>query len=475
MNEPYGAESDMLNRWPFLNVFKASRQAFQPGRLVLAAMGLLCSILFGTVLDFVWLTSGGGLTGEELSASPLIARVPVMPAEPPVVEAEDDDATGAEDGEDETTPPPARREPKVGIFSSLRQHSVHCVSQSLTAARKLQLTGHMGHVRSQLNRRGGQDLRLNVSEGYGVAAFLIAGGNGVFWVLRNHWFFSLVLFTGLLIIWSLFGGAICRLATMRFASGEHVPLGDAFRFARERLANFVLGPASVLGVILVLGLCLTVGAFIVNYTWVIGSVAGSVLFGGALMVGTLIGVVAFGLLGSIHLMWPTIAVEGSDFLDAMSRSFSYFLQAIERTIGYALIALIYGSFIWLIVRFVALLILWMTHGFLEIGNSDMNGMWATPSYDALFVQPETASGVGTLLPFAVKVWVKLFILFLHGYLISYYLTASTIIYHLLRRAVDDTELDDVYIESDEDAKPAAVTAAPAPAADDSASTSGGAS
>jgi hypothetical protein len=60
---------------------------------------------------------------------------------------------------------------------------------------------------------------------------------------------------------------------------------------------------------------------------------------------------------------------------------------------------------------------------------------------------------------------------LGAFAISFYFSANTIIYYLMRREVDATELDDVYLEqSDEDfAEPAPPTTAPtAPGADASA-------
>src|SRR5208337_932360 len=52
--------------------------------------------------------------------------------------------------------------------------------------------------------------------------------------------------------------------------------------------------------------------------------------------------------------------------------------------------------------------------------------------------------------FLVSVWVYLVIALLGAYVVSFYFSANTIIYYLMRREVDATELDDVYLEQPDD-------------------------
>src|SRR2546421_188290 len=68
--------------------------------------------------------------------------------------------------------------------------------------------------------------------------------------------------------------------------------------------------------------------------------------------------------------------------------------------------------------------------------------------------------------FLVSAWVYLVISLLGAYLISFYFSASTIIYYLMRREVDATELDDVYLEQSDDefAEPTAGAVGPGPGA-----------
>ena len=50
----------------------------------------------------------------------------------------------------------------------------------------------------------------------------------------------------------------------------------------------------------------------------------------------------------------------------------------------------------------------------------------------------------------ISFWVYLTIGLLGAFAISFYFSANTIIYYLMRREVDATELDDVYVEETED-------------------------
>jgi hypothetical protein len=51
---------------------------------------------------------------------------------------------------------------------------------------------------------------------------------------------------------------------------------------------------------------------------------------------------------------------------------------------------------------------------------------------------------------AISFWVYLTIGLLGAFAISFYFSANTIIYYLMRREVDATEMDDVYVEESED-------------------------
>jgi len=101
-----------------------------------------------------------------------------------------------------------------------------------------------------------------------------------------------------------------------------------------------------------------------------------------------------------------------------------------------------------------------------------------PSFASLPYETNTEalSAAGSLGAFLIAFWNYLAISMLGAFAISFYFSVNTIIYYLMRREVDATELDDVYLEQpDEDftetpvapsvsTAPAGAAAATAPAA-----------
>jgi hypothetical protein len=161
-------------------------------------------------------------------------------------------------------------------------------------------------------------------------------------------------------------------------------------------------------------------------------------------------------------MYPTIAVEGSDSFDAISRSFSYVYARPWRMLFYTAVALIYGAICYLFVRMFIWLMLALTHHFVAAGmfasaaSTDplWTTMWNGPaapgwrlSYDIDFL---TLTWYQSISAFLLAIWVYLVVATLGAFTISFYFTANTIIYSLMRHEVDATEMDDVYLEQSEE-------------------------
>jgi hypothetical protein len=114
-----------------------------------------------------------------------------------------------------------------------------------------------------------------------------------------------------------------------------------------------------------------------------------------------------------------------------------------------------------------------THDAVRYWKDPAVSMWPAPTWDnltynvnygALKLSEDTAAGL-------ISFWVYLVIGLLGAFAISFYFSANTIIYYLMRREVDATELDDVYLEQGEEefgdtaatasVPPAGATTAPA--------------
>lgn len=304
--------------------------------------------------------------------------------------------------------------------------------------------------------------------------------------------------------WGYFGGAICRIAAVQIARNEKISLGEAVGFAKEKCLNLFTAPLFPLIFLGILTFFLASFGLIEGFTYWFGDIVlAGFLFPVVIVLGLIMAVVVVGLVGW-PLMNPTIAVEGSDNFDALSRSYSYVYQAFWHYLAYWGVALVYGAALIFFIGFMGSLVVYMG----KWGLSRAPGLqssnpasdrdpaylfyYAPTSYDwrDLLIKDNphvvvsrttvTASGavlksyeftpdyekelsvpnrIGAVL---VGVWVGLFFLLVVGFGYSYFWCASTLIYFLMRQHVDDTEVEEVFYEEDEpESPPSSVVATPA--------------
>jgi hypothetical protein len=283
---------------------------------------------------------------------------------------------------------------------------------------------------------------------------------GPLWAARHYVYFTIF---GLwfLSIWSIFGGAIARIAAVHVARDEKISIRQALAFSIAKFLSFFSAPLIPVLIVLAVGLVVAAGGLLGNIPY-LGPILVGALFFLALAAGFVMTLVLIGLAGGFNLMYPTIAVEGSDSFDAISRSFSYLYARPWRLIFYTAVALLYGSLCYLFVRYFIKLLLWLTHFFAGLwffyraDNLEplWNVMWPDPLatgrlvYDIDFLTLNWAQDIGAVL---LAIWVYLTISMLGAFAISFYFSANTVIYFLMRHEVDATEMDDVYLEqSDEE-------------------------
>lgn len=321
--------------------------------------------------------------------------------------------------------------------------------------------------------------------------FLLHPGAG-FW---NHVYFALAL-VWMLATWALFGGAITRMAAVQIARREKVGMAEAIRFAWSRYLSYFSAPAFPLVFVLVIVVfCILFGFLhlIPGFGDIVVDGLGwpLIILAGLVMALSLVGLVGW------PMMYATISAEGSDSFDALSRSYSYVYQSPWQYIWYCLVAVAYGAAVVFFVGFMGSLTAYLG----KLGVAQTPGVERfnrDPSY--LFVYAPTSfgwqdlllkdatiggravvpAGSGTVEPEAytayvaqlnwwnrvgatlVALWLHLLFLMVVGFGYSYFWSASTIIYLLMRRDVDDTDMDEVYLEED-DAEDS--YGAPAPAAE----------
>lgn len=289
------------------------------------------------------------------------------------------------------------------------------------------------------------------------------------WAIGQHGIYFTLFGILFLIVWAIFGGAIARIAAVHVAREEKLSIRQAIRFSSGKFLSFAFAPVIPLVIVLVVGLVVALGGLLL-YIPFVGEILVGIFFFLALAAGFVMTLVALGTAGGLNLMYPTIAVEGSDSFDAISRSFSYVYARPWRMLWYTVVAIVYGAFTFLFVRLFVYLTLAFAHKFtgLWVGRSTAgeqpvwgsiwpgSGLWHMP-YEIPYLSLSPGQSIAA---FFVAMWVFLTISFLGAFLISYYFSSSTVIYYLMRREVDATELDDVYVEQSEDefAEPTPATA-----------------
>jgi hypothetical protein len=262
-------------------------------------------------------------------------------------------------------------------------------------------------------------------------------------------------------VWAFFGGAITRMAVVQVARNEKIGLGEAFRFVWARKGSYLFAsvfPLLIVGAIVGLLWLFGIG----NWIPIFAELWNGLLWPLVLLAGVAMAVVLVGLVG-----WPmihaTLSAEGSDSFDALSRSYSYVYQNPWNYVGYCAVSLAYGAIVVFFVGFMGSLMVYLgkwavtqtplTHYF----NRDPSYMFvAAPTsfgWRELLLQGATLSPemhwwnwIGRSL---ITFWLCLAFLLVVGFGYSYFWSASSIIYLLMRRRVDDTELDEVYLEEEE--------------------------
>ena len=293
-----------------------------------------------------------------------------------------------------------------------------------------------------------------------------------------------------LAVWSLFGGAITRIAAVQIARNERIGMSEAVRFTMKRLVYYVTAPLFPL--VFVLGLLIIMIIFgYFSMIPILGDIAVSGLFWWVMLgFGLLMAVALVGLVGW-PLMSATISTEGTDSWEAVSRSYTYVFQKPWHYIWYGLVAICYGAVVVFFVGFMGSFMVYLskwgvaqTFGIKKVDRepsflfayAPTSFGWRTLLLDGVQVDNEPMVQNGVLNQVAynkyvgrdpsykgtdqlswwnkvgaglVAIWVGLLFLLVLGFGYSFFWSTATIIYLLMRKNVDTAELDEVYLEEDD--------------------------
>ena len=220
-----------------------------------------------------------------------------------------------------------------------------------------------------------------------------------------------------LLVWGTFGGALSRMMAVRFARDESVPVCAALRFSVRNWQSYIYGPLlPMLGVGVFTLIAFGVGSL---ERWL--DVSNGTVLAVSGFVPVLCAVAMTILLGLTTAGWPlmasAISTEGSDGFDGLSRAFGYVLNR---------------SWYLLLLTLLVVLIGYLTSAFLTVFFEVT--FWLTD----WSVGPISENDSGTF-------WFDVLNIARIGVSVSYFWSATTVIYFLLRQSDDGTPLDQVYI------------------------------
>jgi hypothetical protein len=294
--------------------------------------------------------------------------------------------------------------------------------------------------------------------------------------------YLLLLIIWLLVVWAFFGGVLTRMAVLQLTGKEGGGLRESITYVRRRYMSYLLSPLVPLGLIGFLVLCCMLFG-VIHWIPGLGDFFDGIFWFLPLLAGLLITLLLIGMVG-YPMMYTTLSTEGSDTFDSLSRSYNYVYESPWHYLWYALVAILYGAVLTLFVVIVGSL----TTYFAKWGVSKFPAWGSDRSPEYLFIYAPESLGWRKLLtegsPAAindlgqpihpqryeeymndyawynhagaamVSFWVTIVFLFVIGFSYSYFWTASTQMYLLMRKRVDETEMDEVYLEEEAAEPPA---------------------
>lgn len=412
-------EPGFFNPPMFTKIFQTFRMAIHPSKLAIAfaAVALIC--LAGTIMDFT------GTVVTEPATDGKMTELQIYLTDSEQLDSFIETNKGLEKG--------------TGVFSVLWSFAADRFKNAVDSVLRLNFPGAIDNI----------------------ALYLKALG----WAFKHHFIYCIIFSVIKLAIICIAGGAICRISALQFALGEKPGISEAIRYSYRKFASFVAAPLAPVGVSLFLGLCIFLIGLLGNIPRV-GEILVAVGIVLSLVCGTLITIVLIGAIGSFNLMFPALAYDGLDCFDAISRSFNYVYSRPWRMGFYTAVAAVYGAICYMFVRFFAFLLLLTTYSSLRLGVfvkgaegiNKLEAIWPKPEFTNLLSSAaDAANWTESVSAFLLYLCLLIVVGMVVAFILSFYFTANTVIYALMRNKVDNTALDEIHTTTEQfDAEPPAV-------------------
>jgi hypothetical protein len=252
-----------------------------------------------------------------------------------------------------------------------------------------------------------------------------------------------------LAVWSIFGGAICRIAAVQFARDQQIGIRRALVFSLLRFFGYFSAPLMPLVGVGMLWILCVIGGWIGRIPAGVGEGLLGVLWGLELLFGFLMAIVLIGVMLGWPLMFATISVEGTDGFDGLSRAYNYVFERPLYFAWQALLTMIYGS---LAIFFVATMAQFLTHLAVWGVSWGHPGAARFVAGSPVMIIPNPGdAGEATSIGLQIASgWMCALSVLVVGFIYTFFWSSATITYYLLRHSVDGNDFDEVFAEDYED-------------------------
>ncbi|MEM6333165.1 MAG: hypothetical protein AAF823_07480 [Planctomycetota bacterium] len=387
---------------PSVRMLAACRMALQPGRMALALAAVVLVYLAGSAMDAAWgpITDRGAvesfLTGREVGGEPM------------------------------------------GVFAALVEAEVSAFKHTIGSALRLELGVPLLTAPGEGSRSGvlGGLTRMVL----GVPA----------WLVSEHPGFAAVFASIGLVVTVTVGGAIARSTAVQVGRHRRIGAGASVAYVGRRMVWYLATALIAPGVaVALLGLAAGLGALL-NVPGL--DVVGGLAFGLVVLLAAGAVVVLIGMAAAGNLMMPALAVEGTDAFDAVSRSYAYVFGRPLHFLWYTAVLLVAGALAYAALGLAVYGTMWLARGAagVLVFRGDEAGWYEAvappPRRDRLLlpVDWEGLSATSRLTATMIRQWQLLLLALLPAYAFSYYFTAYTWVYLLIRRSADGAPIAEVY-------------------------------
>ena len=251
-------------------------------------------------------------------------------------------------------------------------------------------------------------------------------------------------FAWLLIVWGFFGATITRIAVIRIGRGERIGLKEAMADVRKKYVSYVMSPLFVLVSCFVLSLPIVLISLLLNFD--IGVILASILWIVVLVAGIGVTVLLTGFFFGWPLMWPTIsAEEAGDVYEATSRTFAYTFQAPLQYLFYTLVSIaIWVPSVMLVQNFTAVAEQVVFSG-MSIATDEAAILQDYIAGETTLDNQSSSFQIGASIMYGLHWFGHLMA---DAFCVGFFFASFSGVYLLLRRFVDHTPLDEVFVIDD---------------------------